>query len=49
MLACLRAGQHDGQADDVGSIMTCRMSWVLPLAHAEFSEGGKNDSPIFSH
>jgi len=43
MLACLRAGQRDGhrrQADDVGSFITWGIPWLLPLADAEFSEGG---------
>jgi len=41
MLARLREGQHDGhQADDVGSFMMWGIPWLLPLAHAEFLEGG---------
>ena len=42
-LAHLRAGQRDGhrhQAGDVGSFMTWGIPRLLPLAHAEFSEGG---------
>jgi len=44
MLERRRAGQRDGrrrrQSDDVGPFMTWGIPWLLPLAHAEFSEGG---------